>query len=139
MPPGFQAIARTADGAPVAAIVDERPARNFYGVQFHPEVVHTARGAQILPNFRAQHRWAASRLDDARLPQRSRDRQHPRAGRRGPGVICGLSGGVDTAVAAVLAHEAIGDQLTCVFVDNGLMREGEAEAESSRSFAANLS
>ena len=120
LPPGFEAVA-TSPGAPYAAIADE--GRRFYGVQFHPEVVHTPRGALMLRNFtrriaglRGDWTMAAFRADAL-----ARIRAQVGAGR----VICGLSGGVDSSVAAVLIHEAIGDGLTCVFVDTGLLRKDE--------------
>ena len=122
IPGGFEVIA-TSTGAPFAAIADET--RKIYGVQFHPEVAHTPRGAQLLKNFThgvagltGDWTMAAFRQE---MVQRIRDQV-------GQGkVICGLSGGVDSSVAAVLIHEAIGDQLTCVFVDTGLLRQNEAE------------
>ena len=121
VPPGFE-VAATSDGSPFAVIADE--ARRLYGVQFHPEVAHTPRGALILRNF--THRiaglagdWTMARFKDEAI---GRIREQVGTGR----VICGLSGGVDSSVAAVLIHEAIGDQLTCVFVDTGLMRLNEA-------------
>jgi GMP synthase (glutamine-hydrolysing) len=121
VPPGFE-VAATSDGSPFAVIADE--ARRLYGVQFHPEVAHTPRGALILRNF--THRiaglagdWTMARFKDEAI---ARIRQQVGTER----VICGLSGGVDSSVAAVLIHEAIGDQLTCVFVDTGLMRLNEA-------------
>ena len=122
LPSGFEPVA-VSDGAPFAAIADE--ARRYYGVQFHPEVVHTPDGGRLLANF--VHRIAGCGGDwtmaafHAQAIQRIRDQV-------GDGrVICGLSGGVDSSVAAVLLHEAIGDQLTCIFVDHGLLRKGEAE------------
>ncbi|PWE17377.1 GMP synthase (glutamine-hydrolyzing) [Marinicauda salina] len=122
LPQGFHPIAATRH-APFAAIADE--GRRFYGVQFHPEVMNTPRGAVILRNF--THRiaglkgdWTMAAFKDEAI---AKIRDQVGDGR----VICGLSGGVDSSVAAVLIHEAIGDQLTCVFVDTGLMREGEAE------------
>ena len=121
MPPGFEVIA-TSEGSPFAAIADE--GRRLYGVQFHPEVAHTPRGALILRNF--THRIAGLTGDWTMAAFRAeavaRIRSEVGKGR----VICGLSGGVDSSVAAVLIHEAIGEQLTCVFVDTGLLRLNEA-------------
>ncbi len=122
LPSGFRAVARS-EGAPFAAIADDT--RRYYGVQFHPEVVHTPHGRQLLHNF--THRvaglsgnWSMAGFRDAQI---ARIRAQVGAGR----VICGLSGGVDSSVAAALIHEAVGDQLTCIFVDSGLLRQGEAE------------
>jgi GMP synthase (glutamine-hydrolysing) len=122
IPPGFSVVA-TSESSPYAVIADEK--RRFYGVQFHPEVVHTPRGATLLSNFVRtiagiepewnMHAFRAAMVDKIRKQV-------------GKGkVICGLSGGVDSSVAAVLIHEAIGEQLTCIFVDTGLMRSGESE------------
>ena len=122
IPPGWRAVARS-EGAPFAVTADD--ARRMYGVQFHPEVVHTPDGARLLANF-ARHvcglpgDWTMAGFRDSKIAE---IRAQVGAGR----VICGLSGGVDSAVAAVLLHEAVGDQLTCVFVDHGLMRAGEAD------------
>ena len=122
LPPGFKVVA-TSEGAPFAVIADEE--RRFYGVMFHPEVVHTPQGGALLKNF--THRIAGCRGDWTMAAFRhqaiERIRKQVGKGR----VICGLSGGVDSSVAAVLIHEAIGDQLTCIFVDHGLLRQGEAE------------
>jgi GMP synthase (glutamine-hydrolysing) len=122
IPPGFSVIA-TSESSPYAVIADEK--RKFYGVQFHPEVAHTPRGATLLSNFVRtiagiepewnMHAFRAAMVENIR--------KQVGKGR----VICGLSGGVDSSVAAVLIHEAIGDQLTCIFVDTGLMRAGESE------------
>ncbi|HKX21936.1 MAG TPA: glutamine-hydrolyzing GMP synthase [Rhizorhapis sp.] len=120
--PGFKVVAVT-DGAPFAIIADEK--RKFYGMQFHPEVVHTPDGAKLIANF-ARHVCGLAgdwTMAEFRATKIAEIRQQVGKGK----VICGLSGGVDSAVAAVLIHEAIGDQLTCVFVDHGLMRQGEAE------------
>ncbi|MBV9116938.1 MAG: glutamine-hydrolyzing GMP synthase [Acetobacteraceae bacterium] len=122
LPPGFRAVG-VSEGAPFAAIADD--ARCIYGVQFHPEVVHTPHGAALLRNF--THEVAG--LSGAWTMQGFREAEIVRLRARiGSGrVICGLSGGVDSSVAAVLIHEAVGEQLTCIFVDHGLLRAGEAE------------
>ena len=122
LPEGFRVIAAS-EGAPFAAIADER--RRFYGVQFHPEVVHTPDGAKLLSNF--VHRIAGLAGDWNMAEFRSEAVARIRAEVGEGRVICGLSGGVDSAVAALLIHEAVGDQLTCIFVDHGLLRENEAE------------
>ena len=99
--------------------------RRFYGLMFHPEVVHTPHGAQLLRNFTHQVAGLSGSWTMAgfRAAQIARIREQVGSGR----VICGLSGGVDSSVAAVLIHEAIGEQLTCIFVDHGLLRHGEAD------------
>ena len=122
LPPGFRVVA-TSEGAPFAVIADD--ARRFYGTQFHLEVVHTPHGAQLLKNF--THLVCGCSGDWSMGAFRAEMVQRIRAQVGRGRVICGLSGGVDSSVAAVLIHEAIGDQLTCIFVDHGLMRAGEAE------------
>jgi GMP synthase (glutamine-hydrolysing) len=122
LPPGFSVVA-SSEGAPFAVIADE--ARHFYGVMFHPEVVHTPHGARLLRNF-AEH-VAGCRPDWTMAAFRAAAVERIRAQVGQGRVICGLSGGVDSSVAAVLIHEAIGPQLTCIFVDHGLLRAGEAE------------
>jgi GMP synthase (glutamine-hydrolysing) len=120
--PGFSIVARS-DGAPFAIATDE--ARRFYSLMFHPEVVHTPDGGKLLANF-ARHicgcggDWTMGAFRASKIAE---IRAQVGSGK----VICGLSGGVDSAVAAVLIHEAVGEQLTCVFVDHGLMRANEAE------------
>ena len=121
LPAGFRVIAAS-ENAPAAAIADE--ARRLYGVQFHLEVVHTPDGAKILSNF--VHKVAGLKADWTMAAFRQEAIAAIRAKVGDGRVICGLSGGVDSAVAAVLIHEAIGEQLTCVFVDHGLLRQGEA-------------
>jgi GMP synthase (glutamine-hydrolysing) len=122
MAPGFGVIAKS-PGAPYAVIAD--PERKFYGTQFHPEVVHTTHGARLLRNF--THGVADLKGDWTMAAYRAEAIAKIRAQVGKGRVICGLSGGVDSSVAAVLIHEAIGDQLTCVYVDHGLMRAGESE------------
>ncbi|MEL6568584.1 MAG: glutamine-hydrolyzing GMP synthase [Pseudomonadota bacterium] len=122
MAPGFGVIARS-PGAPYAVIAD--PERCFYGTQFHPEVVHTIHGAQMLRNF--THGVAGLKGDWTMAAYRAEAIEKIRAQVGQGRVICGLSGGVDSSVAAVLIHEAIGEQLTCVYVDHGLMRVNESE------------
>ena len=122
MAPGFAVIAKS-PGAPYAVIADT--SRGFYGTQFHPEVVHTAHGARLLRNF--IHGVAGFTGDWTMAAYKAEAIGRIRAQVGKGRVICGLSGGVDSSVAAVLIHEAIGDQLTCVYVDHGLMRAGESE------------
>ncbi len=122
LPEGFRVIG-TSDGAPFAMIADED--RRIYGVQFHPEVVHTPDGARLLSNFVHGVAGCAGNWTMAAFRQQEIDKIRAQVG--DARVICGLSGGVDSSVAAVLIHEAIGAQLTCIFVDHGLLRAGEAE------------
>jgi GMP synthase (glutamine-hydrolysing) len=121
IPDGFDVVA-SSPGSPYAVIADE--ARRFYGVQFHPEVMHTPRGHQMLKNF--THGIAGLKGDWTMAAYRDEKIAQIREQVGDAKVICGLSGGVDSSVAAVLIHEAIGDQLTCVFVDTGLLRKDEA-------------
>ena len=121
LPQGFEVIA-TSDNAPFAAIANET--RNYYGVQFHPEVVHTPFGADLLRQF--THEIAGCSGDWTMAAFRQTEIEKLREQIGSGKVICGLSGGVDSAVAAVLIHEAVGDQLTCILVDHGLMRANEA-------------
>lgn len=120
--PGFRVVA-TSPGAPYAIIANDE--RRIYAMQFHPEVVHTPDGAKLIGNF-VRHvaglsgDWTMAEFRAAKIAE---IREQVGDGR----VICGLSGGVDSSVAALLIHEAIGDQLTCVFVDGGILRQGEAE------------
>jgi len=123
IPDGFRVVA-TSDGAPFAAIADDE--RRFYGVQFHLEVVHTPHGAKLLANFAKRICGCAGDWSMAAFKDQAIARVREQVGPDGK-VVCGLSGGVDSSVAAVLIHEAIGDRLTCIFVDHGLMRQGEAE------------
>ncbi len=122
IPAGFEVVA-TSEGAPYAAIADE--SRHFYAVQFHPEVVHTPNGTKMISNF--THKIAGCSGDWTMAAFREVEIAKVRAQVGDGKVICGLSGGVDSSVVAVLLHEAIGDQLQCVFVDTGMMRTGEAD------------
>src|SRR5579875_2337400 len=129
-PPGFRVGAST-PGAPIAAF--ENPERGFAGVQFHPEVMHTEYGQQMLRHFlfdiaKLRPTWTEANIIDDQV-------EAIRAQVGGKQVICGLSGGVDSAVAAALVQRAVGNQLTCVFVDHGLLRAGEAE-QVERDFVA---
>jgi GMP synthase (glutamine-hydrolysing) len=121
LPPGFRAVG-ISTGAPFAAIADD--SRRLYGLQFHPEVVHTPKGAAIIANFvrdiaGCPGDWTMAHFRDSEVAS-------IREQVGDSNVVCGLSGGVDSAVTALLIHEAIGDQLTCIFVDHGLLRQGEA-------------
>jgi len=122
LPPGFRSVGVSV-GAPFAAIADDT--RRYYAVQFHLEVVHTPEGARVIRNF--THHVAGCRGDWTMATFRDQAIERVRAQVGKGRVICGLSGGVDSSVAAVLIHEAVGDQLTCIFVDHGLMRLDEAE------------
>ena len=126
LPPGFKAIGRT-ENSPYAVIEDQK--RGFYAIQFHPEVFHTERGTEVLHNFLVGICGAAQDWTMKDFIQHAVDEIRATVGKSR--VILGLSGGVDSSVAAALIHKAIGRQLTCVFVDNGLLRKGERGAVES--------
>ena len=121
-PQGFVRLGST-DNCPVAAMAD--PDRKLYGVQFHPEVAHTAQGKTVLRNFLAacgaKGDWSMASFIDTEVAAIRKAVGRDR-------VLCALSGGVDSSVVAVLLHKAIGEQLTCLFVDNGVLRHGEVES-----------
>jgi GMP synthase (glutamine-hydrolysing) len=121
-PEGFRVTACT-DGVPVAALEDRE--RAIYGVQFHPEVMHTERGMEVMKAFLYEVAGCRPTWTNVSIIEHAVDEIRAQVGKER--VICGLSGGVDSAVAAALVHKAIGDQLTCVFVDTGLLRHGEAD------------
>ena len=129
-PEGFHPTAQT-DSTPFAGLAD--PGRRMYGIQFHPEVVHTPRGKEILRNFvieiaGARPTWTAANFIEASVSEiRARVDAHAGATDSEGKVICALSGGVDSAVAATLVHRAVDDRLTCIYVDHGLMRKKESE------------
>jgi GMP synthase (glutamine-hydrolysing) len=130
LPDGFRSTAQS-DSTPFAGLVDER--RNLYGIQFHPEVVHTPQGRQVLRNFvlgiaGASATWTPANFIESTVAEiRQRVDAHASAVGSDGQVICALSGGVDSAVAAALVHRAVGDRLTCIYVDHGLMRKKESE------------
>jgi len=121
LPPGFKVVG-TSSGAPFAAIADD--GRKYYGVQFHPEVAHTPDGAKLIANF--VHEIAGLKGDWTMAAYRDQAVEAIRKQVGSGKVICALSGGVDSSVAALLTHEAVGEQLTCILVDHGLMRKNEA-------------
>jgi len=132
MPPGFEVIGHT-DNSPIAAMADY--SRRFYALQFHPEVVHTEHGTKILQNFiyeicKAKPTWEVRSFIEWSVEQIRQTVGNKK-------VICALSGGVDSSVTALLVHKAIGDNLICIFVDNGLLRMGEAE-KVKRTFEENF-
>ncbi len=140
LPSGFEATAQT-DSTPYAGLAD--PVRKLYGIQFHPEVVHTPRGRDVLANFvlgiaGAESNWTSANFIESTV-ERIRERVDKHAAATGSDgkVICALSGGVDSSVAAALVHQAVGDRLTCIYVDHGLMRKRESELLRD-TFEANL-
>lgn len=136
-PPGFEVIGHSG-GAPLAAIADAQ--RNFYGIQFHPEVAHTPRGAEILRAFLFDVSGLEPNWTPGSFIEQAVEEIEAKVG-PDERVICGLSGGVDSSVAAVLCHKALGDRLVCIFVDNGVLREGEFESVTHtmrQSFHLNL-
>ena len=144
LPEGFKATAQT-DSTPYAGLVDH--ARNLYGIQFHPEVAHTPHGRDVLRNFVVgvagiTPAWTAASFIESTVAEiRERIDAHARAVGSDGRVICALSGGVDSAVAAALVHRAVGDRLTCIYVDHGLMRKRESEllrATFERNLGMNL-
>jgi GMP synthase (glutamine-hydrolysing) len=140
LPTGFSATAQT-DSTPYAGLAD--PSRRLYGIQFHPEVVHTPRGRDVLANFvhgiaGAESNWTSANFIESTVDRiRERVDAHAAATGEEGKVICGLSGGVDSSVAAALVHRAVGDRLTCIYVDHGLMRKRESELLRD-TFEANL-
>ena len=130
LPEGFSSTAQSGS-TPYAGLVD--PSRNLYGIQFHPEVVHTPRGRDVLRNFvvgiaGASPTWTPANFIESTVAEiRQRIDDHARSVGSDGLVICALSGGVDSAVAAALVHRAVGDRLTCIYVDHGLMRKKESE------------
>jgi GMP synthase (glutamine-hydrolysing) len=130
LPEGFHATAQT-ESTPYAGLA--APERNLYGIQFHPEVVHTPRGREVLRNFvtgvaGVTPSWTPANFIDTTVAEiRDRVDRHARENGSDGKVICALSGGVDSAVAAALVHRAVGDRLTCIYVDHGLMRKKESE------------
>jgi GMP synthase (glutamine-hydrolysing) len=130
LPDGFRATAQT-ESSPFAGLID--PDRNLYGIQFHPEVVHTPGGREVLRNFvlgivGARPTWTPANFIEGTIADiRARVDAHAGATDSAGLVICALSGGVDSAVAAALVHRAVGDRLTCIYVDHGLMRKKESE------------
>ncbi len=132
VPPGFQVVARS-DNSPIAAMAD--PERNYYGIQFHPEVHHTPRGSEMLRRFvvdicGVQPDWTPQSIIEASL-------EHIRRQVGSERILAAVSGGVDSSVAAALVHRAVGDQLAAVFVDTGLLRQGEVE-QVVRTFRAEM-
>src|SRR6266511_3611514 len=135
-PPGARVTART-EATPVAGFED--PARGLYGVQFHPEVAHTPRGLDLLKNFLYEGAGLRPTWTSVSIIEEQEAAIRAQVG--GERALCALSGGVDSSVAALLVHRAIGDRLTCVFVDTGLLRHGEAEQVEEtfrRDFKVNL-